>query len=736
MVDSSSKEKTNKEAKKQNKPKEKVDKKSDPFKEIVAGILFVSNQLEFASNTLSRMYLQLQAIRSLLETIGPDFNRLAKGIGNIQTSAPAPTVVSAPPTIKQTLVGAARAITANMVGKVMPSILDTGDKTKVKGKAEKTKTKAKLERVERVERAEKIKNGKDSVGPLDNVVNAVKGIGAKAAQSVEKMLGGLADSVALFGEKKTVQGAKSMLMLASSLLALAGALVLFSKVKIGDFLKAIVAMTGLVAFAKYVAGMKKNILEGSKAMLILAGSLLVAALGLTLFSKVNWSAIAVAAVSMLGLVGLATLVSKMESDVRNGAFTIMLLSASLLAAALGLVLFSFVDWSSIFKAGLVLVGLAGLAVAIAKIAPEALIGAVTIGILSASLLVSALALMLFAAVDWESIAKAGVALITFAALAAGVGLVAGPIILGSIAIAALGASLLVASVGLLAFGMVDWAKVNAGISSLMLLSLAMIPIALLLPVFLSAAVGLTALGAGLIVFGAGAIVAGAGIKLLGSGFDKFADGMEKLGKIKAADLLATAGAIGVLGVAMAAFAAGNVVAGIGNLVTNLLSIGQDSPVEQLLKIGNAGEGIQKAADGMNALADAMARFGDISIDSLKALNEFPWLKATAFVAAGGVVSIRNVTVSDQTGAAQQSNMRLVTPQDTVETSNLTGATMVQYQKQTDELNAQSANTQPITIGGGGGNKASVTTNSVSNVTYNSNNIPDRTVNYLTPAYGF
>ena len=81
-------------------------------------------------------------------------------------------------------------------------------------------------------------------------------------------------------------------------------------------------------------------------------------------------------------------------------------------------------------------------------------------------------------------------------------------------------------------------------------------------------------------------------------------------------------------------------------------------------------------------------------------------------------------------------MRLVTPQDNVETSNLTGATMVQYQKQTNEMTAQAAVPPVIVAGGGGGSSANVTSASVSNVTYNSNNIPDRTVNYLTPAYGF
>ena len=81
------------------------------------------------------------------------------------------------------------------------------------------------------------------------------------------------------------------------------------------------------------------------------------------------------------------------------------------------------------------------------------------------------------------------------------------------------------------------------------------------------------------------------------------------------------------------------------MVGNLLTIGSDSPVEQLIKIGDRGEGIQKAADGMEKLGSAMGAFSKIDKKSMEAINDFPWLKATAFVAAGGSMQVDGAVVT-------------------------------------------------------------------------------------------
>jgi hypothetical protein len=100
---------------------------------------------------------------------------------------------------------------------------------------------------------------------------------------------------------------------------------------------------------------------------------------------------------------------------------------------------------------------------------------------------------------------------------------------------------------------------------------------------------------------------------------------------------------------MALFAAGNVASGLSNLVTGLLSAvtGQKSPVDQLIEIGKAGDGISKAGTGMQSLGEAMRAFSGIKKDDLKALDAFPWEKATKFVAAGGAMSANGTQVMNR-----------------------------------------------------------------------------------------
>jgi hypothetical protein len=137
------------------------------------------------------------------------------------------------------------------------------------------------------------------------------------------------------------------------------------------------------------------------------------------------------------------------------------------------------------------------------------------------------------------------------------------------------------------------------------------------------------------------------MQAVGQGFKDMTEGIERLAMLDGSNLLTVAAGIGALGLAMAAFGAGQAVAGLGNLVGNLLTIGSDSPVEQLIKIGERGQGVKDAAEGMEKLGTAMVAFSKIDKKSMQAINDFPWLKATAFVAAGGAMSVDGSKVYNQ-----------------------------------------------------------------------------------------
>ena len=96
-----------------------------------------------------------------------------------------------------------------------------------------------------------------------------------------------------------------------------------------------------------------------------------------------------------------------------------------------------------------------------------------------------------------------------------------------------------------------------------------------------------------------------------------------------------------IGGAMAVFAAGQAAMGLSNLVTGFLGFvsGQKSPVDQMTQMAEAGDGLVKAGNGIKSIADGMAAFAKISPEQMKAVNEFPWLKATAFAAVGGAMRV-------------------------------------------------------------------------------------------------
>jgi hypothetical protein len=257
-------------------------------------------------------------------------------------------------------------------------------------------------------------------------------------------------------------------------------------------------------------------------------------------------------------------------------------------------------------------------------------GAAAMVILAGALYITGKALQEFGKVEWESIAKGGVALLGLAGIAMLLGKGSTEMIKGGLAIAILGGALWVAGKGFQTFAELDWETIGKGLVALLGLGAVAAVLGLALPFIIPGAIAIGALGLALVPFAAA-------MALAGPAMDEFASGMERLSKISGDDLLKIALGIGAVGVAMAAFGAGQAVAGLGNLVGRFLTLGTDSPVDQLIKIGNAGEGVMKAAQGLSKLSDAMQGFGKVDKKGMEAVNDFPWIRATAFVAAGGAM---------------------------------------------------------------------------------------------------
>lgn len=137
---------------------------------------------------------------------------------------------------------------------------------------------------------------------------------------------------------------------------------------------------------------------------------------------------------------------------------------------------------------------------------------------------------------------------------------------------------------------------------------------------------------------------GEAMKVMGDGLESFTSGLERLSSIDGDALIGVAAGLKELAWAMAGFGAGQAIEGLGNLVSRFLSIGTDSPVEQLIKIGTVGSGVIDAAQGLDRLSETMSKFSKLDPDSMDAINQFPWDKATKFVAAGGSMQVAGAKV--------------------------------------------------------------------------------------------
>jgi len=157
------------------------------------------------------------------------------------------------------------------------------------------------------------------------------------------------------------------------------------------------------------------------------------------------------------------------------------------------------------------------------------------------------------------------------------------------------------------------------------------------------------LGAGaaaLAALGGSLWIIGKGMEAMGDNFDRFIDGLQRLSSIDYGALLAVSGGLTALGAAFAVFGAGQAAEGVGAFVGNLLNkvSGGKSAVEKIVDIGNAGQGVMQAADGIAKLGEAMKTFSGLDKDSLKPLKQFPWEEATKFVAAGGSMTVNGAKV--------------------------------------------------------------------------------------------
>jgi hypothetical protein len=248
--------------------------------------------------------------------------------------------------------------------------------------------------------------------------------------------------------------------------------------------------------------------------------------------------------------------------------------------------------------------------------------------ISAALWVAAKAFKEFGEVDWESIGKGMVALGGLVLAAIGLDKVKGSIIKGAAVLGVLALAMYGMSEALNGFADLDWETIGKGM-------LAVAGIAVIAAV-MGAAIKPIALGAAAIGLLGGALwIVGEAMQAVGEGFSQMTEGLTKLGQLDGSNLIMVGAGLASIGAGMAVFGAGAAAAGIGNLVggfLNLVTPGK-SPVEQIMMMGERGQDIKAAGDGVMALATGLGKFSGIDTKTIKAIADLPIDKIAAMGAA-------------------------------------------------------------------------------------------------------
>jgi hypothetical protein len=147
--------------------------------------------------------------------------------------------------------------------------------------------------------------------------------------------------------------------------------------------------------------------------------------------------------------GLGSLMTSINPvAMMQGAAAILILAGALFVVAKALQEFAKVEWTSILKGGIALLGLAGIAMLLGNASIPMLIGAGAILALGAALLVAAVGFKIIGEVKWDNFKGMAMALVELAGGFVVLGAAAGFIILGSAAMIAMGAAATVFGAGL------------------------------------------------------------------------------------------------------------------------------------------------------------------------------------------------------------------------------------------------------------------------------------------------
>ena len=266
-------------------------------------------------------------------------------------------------------------------------------------------------------------------------------------------------------------------------------------------------------------------------------------------------------------------------------------------------------------------------------------GAIAMALMGASLIPFALAAVKFNDVEWESLAKAGVALVGLAAVGFLIGKASGSMILGAIGVGILGGALFVACKGFEIFQNLDWETIGKGFVAIAGLAAIGAVVGLAAPLILAGSVAVGAMGIALIPFAYAAQLAAPALTEIVDAFKLFED-------VDTTTMLALPAALAAVGAALVAMSAGNFVSGIMDGIGKLF--GNESPIDKIVRLADAAPNILDLGVAMRGFGDdvdkMMSGLDRMDVDKIDTFSEgiekfvdsMPGVIGTAKIAAFAV----------------------------------------------------------------------------------------------------
>ena len=325
----------------------------------------------------------------------------------------------------------------------------------------------------------------------------------KMSGSAGKGMGVFGSFLEQIGSTGAVKGAATLAILGGALLLAGKGFKEFNEVNWESVVKGTVALGGLVVVTKIMSAASTAMIKGAMAIGVLGGAMWVAGKGFKEFNDINWESLAKAGVAIAGLGIAAVAMGAFAPAIIVGSIALAALGAAMFVFAKGVKQFNDVEWGSLAKG---VVGIVGLGIAVTAISPALavmLVAAIPLVAFGAALGIFAMGIKQFNDVEWSSVGKGVIGLLGLGVAVTAISPALAVMLIAAIPLVAFGAALGIFALGVKQFNDVDWGSTLKGMLAMVGLSVAMVAISPALAVMLVAAIPLVAFGAALGIFAMG-----------------------------------------------------------------------------------------------------------------------------------------------------------------------------------------------------------------------------------------